>query len=65
MWGFQVKMGGNLQNQQYYRNYSMPRSENQSECSIGVLKCLNESCWILGYPKSDLSPPMGYKISQM
>ena len=62
MWGFQVKRGGNLQNQQYYRNYSMPRSENQSECSIGGLEWLNESYWDLGYPKSDLALPMAVKI---
>ena len=57
--------GGNLQNGQYYRNHSIPRSENQSECSIEGLEWLNESYWVLGYHKSDLAPLMGYKISQM
>ena len=34
----------------------MPRSENQSECSIGGLEWVNESYWVLGYSKSDLAP---------
>ena len=65
MWGFRVKRGGNLQNQHYYRNYSVPRSENQPKCSTDELKGLNESYWVLGYPKSDLAPLMGDKILQM
>ena len=59
MWGFRVKRGGNLQNQQYYRNHSMPRSENQSECSIGGLEWVNESYWVLGYSKSVVNLLMG------
>ena len=43
----------------------MPRSENQSECSIGGLEWVNESYWVLGYSKGDLDPLIGYKISQM
>ena len=57
--GFRVKKGGNLQNRPYYRNYSMLRSENQSEFSIGGLKWVNESYWVLGYSKSDINPLMG------
>ena len=43
----------------------MPRSGNQSDCRIGGLEWLNESYWVLGYPKNDLAPLVGYKISQV
>ena len=57
------RKGSKLENQQYFENYVIFRSKNQSECCKRGLEWVNKWHEVPEEPIIDLAPLMGDKIS--